>query len=99
MPELVRLASAFDAAATGLADALHAAQPAMAVPVGAFGNSRGGRDLAGSWAVVAEEAAAPVDQLCQALESDYDRLLLVAAAYQRADEDAAGRMATRQGPR
>ncbi|WP_412540336.1 hypothetical protein R8Z50_31685 [Longispora sp. K20-0274] len=112
--ELVRLASAFDAAATGLADALRAAQPAMGVPAAAFGDSRGGRDLARSWAAVAEEAVAPVDRLRQAMETDYDRLLLVAAAYRRADEDEAARMsgwdagpparggadgAGRQGPR
>ncbi|MEV6526711.1 hypothetical protein AB0M43_32740 [Longispora sp. NPDC051575] len=97
--ELARLAAAFDAAATALSDALHAARPAMALPSAAFGVTRGGRDLAGSWATVAEEAAAPVDRLVELLETDYDRLLLVAAAYQRADENAAARTPTRQALR
>jgi hypothetical protein len=89
--ELSRLASQVLSASQRLGDAWRAAQDSLSIPVSAYGDSVGARGVHAAHEAVAEDADVTNGRVVGVLEGDVDRLLRVAFAYQRADQEAAAR--------
>jgi hypothetical protein len=90
---LAKLAQACLTASIQLGDGHRNAQADLVVPVAAFGNSGEGSGLAQSCQLVGDELDTTVGRLVAVYENDTDNLYQAAFNYEKADEDAAAKIA------
>jgi Excreted virulence factor EspC, type VII ESX diderm len=89
--ELTRLADRMFQASEAIAGVWRGAQSSIDVPMSAFGDISQATALAIAYYGALDAADVTLDRLATVLEGDMDRLYRVAFAYQKADDDAAGR--------
>src|SRR5262245_31630829 len=89
--ELTRLADRMLLASEGIGDVWHGSLMSLDVPMSGFGDSTQATALAVAYDCALDAADVAISRLTAVLEGDMDRLYRVAFAYQKADNDAAGR--------
>jgi hypothetical protein len=90
--ELTRLADEMLRSSQRIADAWQTAQTHLHLRPGVWGVAPADLALADRYAGAVDDADVMIGRLIGVIEDDVDRLYRVAFAYQKADDDAAGRI-------